>query len=132
MIFPKIAALLAAYLGIFQMYLTLRVVKIRRRDKVALETANNDQLTRAVRSHANLVETTPIFLIILGFTESAGANVFAVLFLGLIFAISRTVHPIGLSGKKGTFKFRTYGMMGTLFPTVLTAALLIFHILFVM
>jgi uncharacterized membrane protein YecN with MAPEG domain len=71
-------------------------------------------------------------LILLGFTEGAGANIFSILILALVFAGSRIIHPIGLSGKKGTFKMRVYGMIGTVAAYIAAALLLVYHVIFMM
>ena len=132
MIFPKITALLAAFIGVLTIHMIIRIAKIRRAERVELENGSNNALHRAVRSHGNLVETAPLFLIMLGFTEGAGANIFFILILALLFAGSRIIHPIGLSGKKGTFKMRVYGMFGTISAYLATALLLIYHVIFML
>ena len=104
--------------------LIIDIVKIRRNERVELETGESDALTRAVRAHGNLVETAPMFVIMLGLLEMGGGHWIAVAILATIFIVSRIMHPIGLSGKKGTFKYRTRGMILTLTAYILTAAYL--------
>lgn len=130
MTFPIVTAWLAIFLSLVVMYFISKVAKIRRKEQIELETAENEQLRRAVRCHGNLVETAPLFLIMLAFLEMAGANSIAVIVLALVFAISRILHPIGLSGVKGTFKFRVYGMTLTLTIYILTALYLAFMLSF--
>lgn len=125
MTFPAITALLAVVLSLYMLKLIIDIVKIRRSEKVELETGECDALTRAVRAHGNLVETSPMFLIMLGLLELGGGHPITIAILAIIFLVSRIMHPIGLSGKKGTFKYRTRGMVLTLTAYILTAAYLV-------
>ncbi|MEP2947773.1 MAG: MAPEG family protein [Lentilitoribacter sp.] len=125
MTFPAITALLSVVLCLFMVHLIFKIVKIRRDEKIELQSGESDALTRAVRAHGNLVETAPIFLIMLGLLELGGGHPIAVGIFALIFIISRIMHPIGLSGKKGTFKYRTRGMILTLTAYILTGAYLV-------
>lgn len=124
MTFPAITALLSIVLSLYMLKLIIDIVKIRRSERVELETGECDALTRAVRAHGNLVETTPMFVIMLGLLEMGGGHRIAVAILAAIFIVSRIMHPIGLSGKKGTFKYRTRGMILTLTAYILTASYL--------
>ncbi len=124
MTFPAITALLSIILSLYMLKLIIDIVKIRRSERVELETGESDALTRAVRAHGNLVETAPMFVIMLGLLEMGGGHRIAVAILAAIFIVSRIMHPIGLSGKKGTFKYRTRGMILTLTAYILTAAYL--------
>jgi uncharacterized membrane protein YecN with MAPEG domain len=124
MTFPAITALLAVVLSLYMLKLIIDIVKIRRSERVELETGESDALTRAVRAHGNLVETAPMFVVLLGLLELGGGHPIAVVILAVIFIVSRIMHPIGLSGKKGTFKYRTRGMILTLTAYILTAAYL--------
>ena len=124
MTFPAITALLSIILSLYMLKLIIDIVKIRRSERVELETGESDALTRAVRAHGNLVETAPMFVIMLGLLEMGGGHRIAVAILAAIFIVSRIMHPIVLSGKKGTFKYRTRGMILTLTAYILTAAYL--------
>ncbi|MEP3200066.1 MAG: MAPEG family protein [Lentilitoribacter sp.] len=124
MIFPAITALLSVFLCFFMIKMIIDIVQIRMSEKVELQTGESDALTRTVRIHGNMVETAPMFLIMLGLLELGGGHQIAVGILALIFAISRIMHPIGLSGKKGTFKYRTRGMVLTLTAFILTGVYL--------
>lgn len=124
MIFPAITALLSVFLAFFTLKMIIDIAQIRRSEKVELQTGDSDALTRAVRVHGNMVETAPLFLIILGLLELGGGHPIAVGIFALIFVISRVMHPIGLSGKKGTFKYRTRGMFLTVTAFILTGVYL--------
>lgn len=124
MIFPAITALLSVFLAFFTLKMIIDIAQIRQSEKVELQTGDSDALTRAVRVHGNMVETAPLFLIILGLLELGGGHPIAVGIFALIFVISRVMHPIGLSGKKGTFKYRTRGMFLTVAAFILTGVYL--------
>lgn len=130
MSFPIVTAWLAIFFSVMVIYFILKIAKIRRKEQIELETADNEQLRRVVRSHGNLVETAPLFLIMLAFLEMSGANGIATIALALIFAISRILHPVGLSGVKGMFKFRVYGMILTITAYASTAIYLAYMLSF--
>lgn len=114
MSFPIVTAWLAIFLSLLVIFFIIKIAMIRRRERIELESGKNEKLRRMVRSHGNLVETAPLFLILLAFSEMLSPNSFIAMPVAAIFAISRIIHPIGLSGIKGTFKFRTYGMILTM------------------
>lgn len=130
MSFPIVTAWLAIFLVAIVIYFIIKIAKIRRQEQVELETGGNNKLQRAARSHGNLVETAPLFLIILAFLEMTSANSTAVIVFALLFGISRILHPIGLSGIKGTFKFRVYGMVLTLTTYSLSTLYLAYQLTF--
>lgn len=130
MSFPIVTAWLAILLSMMAMFFILKIAKIRRTEQIELETGDSEKLRRTVRSHGNLVETAPLFLIMLAFLEMIGANSIAVIVFALIFAISRLMHPVGLSGIKGMFKFRVYGMILTITAYTLTVLYLAYELSF--
>jgi uncharacterized protein len=64
-IVPFYASLLAAH----YIFLSLRVVRMRRSNRVALGDANNLELQRAIRVHANFAEYVPFALLLVAFVE---------------------------------------------------------------
>ena len=53
-------------------------------------------MTRRIRAHANFIEYTPIFLIMLGFAERGGIPGWSVHVLGAPFLIGRLMHAYSL------------------------------------
>lgn len=53
-------------------------------------------MTRRIRAHANFIEYTPLFLIMLGFAERGGIPAWSVHVLGVAFLIGRLMHAYSL------------------------------------
>lgn len=91
-----ITGLYAGCLGILLVLLSLNVIRFRRRNRVALGENGNFELTRAIRAHANFVEYTPMFLVLLALAEFQSLPAIAVHLLGVVFVIGRVLHAYSL------------------------------------
>lgn len=103
------------------MYFVVRIGYVRNKEKIELYAGNSELLKRLIRSHGNLVETAPMLLIMLACLETLDGPSLMIKSLALIFAISRTIHPLGLSGVKKLFPCRPIAMVMTLVVYVVTA-----------
>jgi hypothetical protein len=124
------------YVGVFTLFfvfLSLRVIKGRRKYKIALSDGNNDKLTQLIRSHANFIEYTPLFLMELYCLENTIKNYhFIIHIFAIIFFIGRLIHAHGLSNVekyeqgilKSGAKLRVIGMKIT-FATLITMAFIL-------
>lgn len=104
-----LTSIYAALLGIFLVILSLNVVIKRARARVGLGDGNHEQLTRAIRVQANLVEYLPISLILLFLAELNGASAFWLNLNGLLLTFARLIHAIGLSRSSGPSTSRFIG-----------------------
>jgi uncharacterized protein len=131
MLFPKITALLAIFLALLLTVLTARVIMKRQNAKVAFGDGGSGQLSQIVRTQANLTETAPMLLIVLGLAEAAGAAALSITIVAAVYAVARVAHVIGLSSGEGTGPLRTVGGAGTLLSLVaaslLAAATIFLH-----
>ncbi len=91
---------------------------MRRLHKVVLGDNDNRDMAKAIRGHANAVETIPMSLILMGLSELAGAwtSWLALLACGLI--IGRGLHARYFTAPGTHFKFRYYGMLTTVIVQV--------------
>lgn len=88
---------------------------------VALGDGGDRQLNVAIRAHANLLENAPFAILLFLLAEIQGANQWLLAGLGLVFVLSRLVHPWGLiRSNGGSHPGRFYG---TLFSWLILAAL---------
>ncbi len=69
----SVAPLYAALLGFLLVYLSIRVIRLRRRLKVAIGAGGEAAIERAARVQANFSEYVPIALILLLLAEIQGA-----------------------------------------------------------
>lgn len=117
MLIPIYAALLA-FLFI---YLSLRVIGVRRRMQVAIGAGGHAELERAMRVQANFAEYVPIALISILFTETLYGSGWWIHALGTSLVIGRAVHAWGVSHGRENLRFRVTGMLLT-FAVIITSA----------
>lgn len=117
-IVPFYASLLAA----LYIFLSLRVIRMRRRERVAVGDGNNLRLRRAIRVHANFAEYVPLALILVAFVEMQRSTALLVHALCLSLVIGRVIHAYGVSQEKEDYRLRVAGMALT-FTTIGGSAL---------
>lgn len=111
--FPYFTAATAAFIGIFQMLLTLNVASARGRFKTGLGDGGHPGLLRRIRVHGNLAENAPLFLILLALVEGTGQWVSVVPIFAAVFVVARLSHMIGLFVSEGANPFRFVGVIAT-------------------
>jgi uncharacterized membrane protein YecN with MAPEG domain len=114
----------AAILGLGFVGLSFLTLRLRRQNKIALGDGGNPQLLRAIRVHSNFAEYVPIALILIYMTESIGAPIYLIHFLGISLLIGRLSHAWGVSQENEDFKFRVFGMIAT-FNAIIVSSLYI-------
>ncbi|WP_268796269.1 MAPEG family protein [Sphingomonas sp. Leaf339] len=86
----------AAALGAINLWLALRIVRMRLRDEVLIGDGGDDLLAGRMRAQANLVEYAPFVLILLALIELARGTSATLAAAAIIFVIARIAHPIGM------------------------------------
>jgi uncharacterized protein len=107
---PQIVPFYAALLALLYVGLGVRVIRLRRSEKVALGDGGRQSLQRAMRVHANFAEYVPLALILLALAEITGATGLALHGLGFALLIGRAVHAYGVSQAEEDYRFRVAGM----------------------
>jgi uncharacterized membrane protein YecN with MAPEG domain len=120
-----ITMLYAGLCTILVVFLGLRVVQFRFRNRIGLGDGGDPTLQRRVRVHANAVENLPLALLLLGGMELNGYSPALVHGFGATLFVSRVAHAWGLSHSGGTSKGR---FLGTLFTWTLMLAMALFAI----
>jgi uncharacterized membrane protein YecN with MAPEG domain len=126
---PTIVPVYASLLAVFYFYLTVRVIRIRRLEKVPIGDRDNPRLLRAIRAHSNFSEYVPLALILITFVELQGLSLLLVHALGLSLLVGRVVHAYGVSQEKENYRFREVGMFLTFGAILIAAAALIYRFL---
>lgn len=108
-----VVALYAALLSLLFIGLSVRTIGLRRRLRIGIGDADNADMQRAMRVHANFAEYVPLALLLLYFTEISGAPLLLVHVLGLCLLIGRLSHAYGVSQSSENFRFRVFGMAMT-------------------
>ena len=117
----------AALLALLYVALGVRVVSLRRTLAVSLGDADNPQLRRAIRVHANFAEYVPLALLLMYFVETrtqAGAFVHAI---GIALLAGRIMHAYGVSRVDENTHARVVGMALTFAAMLIAAAWLLWH-----
>ncbi len=121
MVFVPLHAGLLALLFVF---LSIRVIGVRRAARVTLGAGDDATLLRLTRVPANFAEYVPLALILLAFLELRGASGVLINALCVLLLIGRGLHAYGMSQPKEDFRFRVAGMAAT-FVVIGTSALLL-------
>lgn len=99
----------AALLGLFILILALKVVILRRKKRIGIESKGDLELAQKIRVHGNTVEYVPIALLLMAFVELAGAGLYWVNASGLCLILGRILHAYGLGRYVGISFGRFYG-----------------------
>jgi uncharacterized protein len=117
----------AALFGIGLIWLSFRVIAVRRREKVSLGSASSDLLELRVRAHGNFCEFVPLGLILIYFVEITWKIPALTHALSLTLLAGRFMHGYAFSGERMFFKWRTRGMVLTFLSIAVAAAALLVH-----
>lgn len=115
----------AALLALLFVALSIRVIKTRRRERVAIGDGDNPRLRRIIGVHNNFAQYVPLTLLLLAFVELAAAPLLLVHILCLMLLIGRCIHAYGVSQASENFRFRALGMRLTFAAIVLAALYLL-------
>jgi len=106
------AAVAVAILFVVQ---TFSVIRIRRKEGIVHGDGGNKTAMKRIRGHGNTSEQAPMFLILLTLCEIQGFGSTAILsFLACLFVAGRLAHAYYFLDVGAHFKFRQFGMIGTL------------------
>jgi len=113
-----ITSFYAALLVLLLIFLSTKIIQNRRSIKISLGDNGDKILQSKIRAHGNFTEYTPIFLIMLFLSETAGLNKYFIHLFGIIFFAGRICHAYGIMVaeiKDKKFIFRQIGMFLTFF-----------------
>ncbi|KJY81775.1 membrane protein [Vibrio galatheae] len=106
-----VTGLYAAILASLMIWLSIQVIKQRRKAQVKYADGGVDALTIARSAHSNAVDYIPITLILMGVVEYNGASPWMIHICGLAFVIGRVLHARAILADK--LKGRVSGMKVT-------------------
>lgn len=110
----SVSGLYIAITAIMTVYLTLRVIKLRRKFSIGIGVASNESLRLADRVHGNLLENAPIAMGLLLVAELNGLPALYIHIIGIVWLIARVLHAVGLTQGKGGYHFgRFWGVLTT-------------------
>lgn len=122
------AAALWAGLHVFLMLtLSLLVVRLRQKHKVALGDEGIPELARAIRAFGNASEYVPTALIAIAVLAIVEAPPLAIHVAGFVLFSGRLVHAVGLSNSGGASIPRAVGMVATWLAYIFIGVALLFY-----
>ena len=95
------------------LWLSFRVIRYRRSERIPIGSGGNAALERAMRAHANFAEYVPFAMLMLVLAEWAGTWPWLLHALGALLVAARLSHGMGLMQDPEDYRFRVFGMMGT-------------------
>ncbi len=96
----------AAAAAIINVWLMIRVGRIRAAEKISIGDEDNEPLIRRMRAQANFVESTPFVLILIAAIEISGRGSPWLAWIAGIYMLGRVAHGFGMDGgalQKGRF-----------------------------
>ena len=97
MILP-ISLTAAAVAGLINLWLAIRIGRVRTAEKISIGDGGNERLIRRMRAQANFVELTPFVLILIVLLELAtGTSMVLWAVMGL-YMLGRIAHGFGMDG----------------------------------
>lgn len=128
MIVP-VSAVFASALAILMLVLGYRVSTFRLKYKLGVGHNEDPDFQSAVRSHANLAEHAPIFLILLVVGELNGIGTQIIYWVGLTFVVGRLLHAWGMAkGRGGPHKGRLVGILLCWLAILVIAVLVVWNV----
>lgn len=126
-----VTSIIAALAALLYIALAMRVIGVRRSDKVSLGDAANKTLETRIRQHGNFNEYVPLALILMAIAEFQNAPRLLLIVLGLAILGGRLAHVYGLENMHNAVgrKLRTYGMLSTFLSLVVLSLTLVLQTL---
>jgi len=120
------AALWAGLHIVLLLVLSVMVVRLRQKHKIALGDEGIPELARAIRAFGNATEYVPAGLAAIAVLAVAGASALTIHVIGLLLFAGRLIHAIGLSNSGGTSLPRAIGITLTWVAYIFAAVALLF------
>ena len=108
-----ITGLYAGLAGLMLIYLSIRVIGVRRQTRISVGTADNADLERAMRVQGNFVEYTPLSLLLILVIELMGFYALALHGFGIALILARLIHFLGFRSAEAPAILRMLGMVLT-------------------
>ena len=92
----QITLVIAAAAALLNIWLAVRVGRVRTSNKVSIGDGGNDAVIRRMRAHSNFTEYTPFFLILLAVIELAIGSSLWLWGVAIVYILGRIAHPFGM------------------------------------
>lgn len=120
-----ITIIYVAIFALFYLFLSLKVISLRKKVKTAIGDGGDNLLGRAMRVHANFAEYVPLTLFLIYLLEGQQVNSVFLHALYLSLLVARFIHAYGVSKVNENLSFRVTGMVVNFGVIVITALFLL-------
>ncbi|BBB09094.1 eicosanoid and glutathione metabolism membrane-associated protein [Sphingopyxis sp. EG6] len=93
-----ISLTIAAGAALLNLWLSIRVGRVRTKEKVFIGDGGSEMVTRRMRAHSNFVENTAFVLILLALVELGLGSSMWLWGVGALYLVGRILHAIGMDG----------------------------------
>ena len=93
---------LAAAAAIINLWLSIRIGKVRMAEKIIHGDGGNPLLLHRMRAQSNFIENAPLVLILIGAIELTGKGGQWLAIVGAVFMLGRISHGLGMDSIKPT------------------------------
>lgn len=108
-----ISLTIAAGAALLNIWLAMRVGRVRTREKIFVGDGGNEAVIRRMRAHSNYIENTAFILILLALVELGVGSSIWLWAAGALYLVGRVLHALGMDGM-------TWGRMAGTIITMLT------------
>lgn len=116
-----VTAITAGLLALIFSVLSLRVIRLRRENKISLGDGGNEELRRAARGHANFSEYAPLGVLLILIAELQSVNMILLAVVAAALLAGRAMHGYAFAFTTGNMPLRSLGLQLTLIVFVLLA-----------
>jgi uncharacterized membrane protein YecN with MAPEG domain len=109
---PIVTLIIAAALGLLNLWLGIRVSRVRMSRKVSLGHGDVPGMEARIRAHANFNEYVPIALILMMLIEMNRGPSRGLWVIGALLVVARVIHPFGMD-RPAPNPYRAAGAMLT-------------------
>lgn len=110
----SVTPLYAGLLTALYLWLSFRIIGVRRGKRVDMGSGGDPLLERYVRAHGNFAEFAPLSLLLLGLLELGDWPSWLLHLLGLVVLFGRAAHAFAFSVVEPRLRSRAAGMVATL------------------
>lgn len=93
-----ISLTIAAGAVLLNLWLTMRVGRVRGQEKVSIGDGGNERVIRRMRAHSNFVENTAFVVILLALVELGLGSSIWLWGVGALYLVARILHALGMDG----------------------------------
>lgn len=100
MMFLPITLTIAAAAALLNLWLSIRVGRVRIAEKISVGDGGSENLIRRMRAQGNFLENTGFALVLIAAIELAVGSSTVLWLTGLVYIIGRVAHAFGMDGGK--------------------------------